>query len=514
MAFQHALSTNNYGTAKFIVSSSAANGTHTTIASAIADAVSGETIFIRPGTYTENLTLKAGVNLAAYDCDAFSGTVTISGKCSYSESGQVDMSGIRLQTNGDYALEVTGANASAIILTQCQVVNTNNTAINFTSSNAGSSINLNYCLTFVGATNALFTSSSAGSINCFWCQMSNSSTTASAMSAGSFQMSNCYSTDVFSFSSTSQIVIFNSSIRTFGINTTALTNSGTSSGKVINTYFESGTASAISVGGTLTVSGCVISSSNANAITGAGTLTYSGLSFIGSSTTINTTTKTQIPAIGTTGAVLQSNGAGALPSFSTATYPTTATANSLLYASASNVVSAGNPSGVPIKLGTATASNSASISFTSLISATYSTYLVILNNVLPATNGAALLLTYSTDNGSTYLNTNYRWAYTYTVPTANGRAGSASDSSISINNGVGNASGNGVSGHLYFYNLNVATNFPLVQGMTSAPDNASTTMLINTGNNSNTTGVNAIKFAYSSGNITSGTFTLYGIVIV
>jgi pectin methylesterase-like acyl-CoA thioesterase len=65
MTFTHALSTNNYGPAKFIVSSSAANGTHTTIAAALTSASTGDTIFIRPGTYTENLTLKAGVNLTA-----------------------------------------------------------------------------------------------------------------------------------------------------------------------------------------------------------------------------------------------------------------------------------------------------------------------------------------------------------------------------------------------------------------------------------------------------------------
>ena len=97
------LSTNTFCTAKWIVSPTATDGTHTTIAAALTAASSGDTIFIRPGTYTENLTLKAGVNLAAYDCDAFSGQVTISGKCSFSAAGQVDISGIRLQTNGDFA---------------------------------------------------------------------------------------------------------------------------------------------------------------------------------------------------------------------------------------------------------------------------------------------------------------------------------------------------------------------------------------------------------------------------
>lgn len=285
------LSTNTFCTAKWIVSPTATDGTHTTISAALTAASSGDTIFIRPGTYTENLTLKAGVNLAAYVCDAFSGQVTISGKCSFSSAGQVDISGIRLQTNGDYALEVTGAAVSTIFLNECQIVNTNNTAINFTSSNASASISLNYCATVVPATNGLFSSSSAGTINFFWCQSSCASTTASTNSGGgALQMSNCYWTDPLSISA-GNFIIVNSSLRTFGTNTTSVTTSGTSSGTISNCYIESGTASAISAGNILRVINCTISSSNTNAITGAGSLSSSGLQFSSTSSTINTTTQ-------------------------------------------------------------------------------------------------------------------------------------------------------------------------------------------------------------------------------
>lgn len=286
------LSTNTFGTAKWIVSSTLSNGTHTTIASALTSASSGETIFIRPGTYTENLTLKAGVNLAAYICDSPSGQVTISGKCSYSSAGQVNISGINLQTNSDYALEVTGSAASRVFLNECRVTNTNNTAINFTSSSASATIYLNYCSTAVGATNALFTSSSAGSINFWWCLMSSGSTTASSISAGAMQMSNCYCAESMSFSGTAQMIIFNSSIRTFGRNITCVTMTGTSSGFIANSLIQSGTASAISVGSQVIVTGCTIYTSNANAITGAGTISYAGLDFGNTSSTINTTTQT------------------------------------------------------------------------------------------------------------------------------------------------------------------------------------------------------------------------------
>lgn len=273
------LGSNTFGTAKWIVSDTASNGTHTTITDALADAVSGDTIFIRPGTYIENLTLKAGVNLASYEADGISGQVKIVGKCSFSATGAVYISGLMLQTNGDYALEVTGSNVSTIVLDQCYLVNSNNTAINYTTSNASSSIFLYYCLTSTPATNSLYTSSSTGSLNFFWCLLSSASTTASTMSAGSMQMANCYSSEPMSFSGATQIVIFNSTIRTFSTNTTCITTSGTTTGLISNCFIQSGTASAISVGNTLSLTNCTIFSSNADAIVGAGTVSYAGNSF-------------------------------------------------------------------------------------------------------------------------------------------------------------------------------------------------------------------------------------------
>jgi hypothetical protein len=273
------LGSNTFGTAKWIVSPTASNGTHTTIASALTSASSGDTIFIRPGTYTENLTLKAGVNLAAYECDAFSGQVTILGKCSFSSAGQVDMSGIRLQTNADYALEVSGSAASVIVLTQCQVVTTNNVAINFTSSSASASINLEYCQT-VAATNTLYTSSSAGTINFLWCQISGNSGAASTMSAGTMQMYNCYSVQPLAFSGTASFIIFNSDIRSYANNTTCVANTSSGAASILLSYLQSGSATAVTTTTPLSISNCVISSSNAAAISGAaGTLSHGGLTF-------------------------------------------------------------------------------------------------------------------------------------------------------------------------------------------------------------------------------------------
>ena len=134
------LGTNTFTTAKWIVSPTASDGTHTTIAAALTSASSGDTIFIRPGTYTENPTLKAGVNLSAYTCDALTPNVTISGKCTFTGAGTVSISGINLQTNSDFCLAVTGSAASIVYLNNCYINALNNTAISYTSSSSSSAI--------------------------------------------------------------------------------------------------------------------------------------------------------------------------------------------------------------------------------------------------------------------------------------------------------------------------------------------------------------------------------------
>src|ERR1044071_6553338 len=125
---------NNFGTAKWIVDSTAGQGTHTTIASALTSASSGDTIFIRPGTYTENLTLKAGVNLSAYSCDAYTPNVTIVGKCTHNTAGLISCSGIRFQTNSDFCIVLSGTSAPQLTLVNCWIQIENTTAISLANT--------------------------------------------------------------------------------------------------------------------------------------------------------------------------------------------------------------------------------------------------------------------------------------------------------------------------------------------------------------------------------------------
>ena len=162
------LSTNTFGTAKWIVSPTASDGTHTTIASALTSASSGDTIFIRPGTFTENISLKAGVNLCAYTCDAQTPNVTILGKCSASFNGTASLSGIQLKTNSDNCLAVTGSSDTVIYLVNCYINANNNTAVSYSSSGANSRVWFYSCNGNLATTGiAYFASSGAGTVKIF-----------------------------------------------------------------------------------------------------------------------------------------------------------------------------------------------------------------------------------------------------------------------------------------------------------------------------------------------------------
>ena len=93
---------------------------------------------------------------------------------------------------------------------------------------------------------------------------------------------------------TASITANNSWFFNAGINTTIFTIGGSATSVASNCYFESGTASALTVNGTLTLANCNITSSNAAAISGSGTFRWTGLGFTGTSSTITTTTQTPL----------------------------------------------------------------------------------------------------------------------------------------------------------------------------------------------------------------------------
>lgn len=289
------ISTNTFGVAKWIVDPVLSNGTHNTIASALASASSGQTIFIRPGSYTEDLTLKAGVNLCGFTGDQNHANVIVTGKMTASFSGVCSISNMQLVTNSDFALTLTGANATVVNLYGCGISATNNAPLNSTGSNAASGINMIGCNGNVGTTGIKLLNSTNGTHSWYDTLWVNTglSTTASTISAGALNVNNCVIGSPFTTSTTGLVVSKYTTWDTSGINTTALTVGGGISQSFYSIYL-SGSASAISISSTLASTNDMVTSSNTNAITGAGTIVYNPVSF-GSSTGVNVTTQTPAP---------------------------------------------------------------------------------------------------------------------------------------------------------------------------------------------------------------------------
>lgn len=320
-------------TARFIVASSTAGtgANFTTIASAITAAVAtgiNSTIFLQPGTYTENLTLPANINLCAFICDAYTPNVTISGTITKTTAGSSSISGIRLQTNSAALLAVTGSAASIVNLNDCYLNCTNTTGITFSVANTGSSINITNCSGDLGTTGiGIFSHSSTGLLFINNSRITNTggSSTASTCSAGILNMQFYNLASPITMSSTGSCTFEHGLIDTSGQNATCLTLGGGVQ-TIKWARFTSGSASAVSIGTVAGMEFCAVNSTNTNAITGAGTLSYSPVSFDGTSSTVNTTTQTPLrigPRIYTNGGISFDGGTNLLSTYTVGTFTPT-----------------------------------------------------------------------------------------------------------------------------------------------------------------------------------------------
>jgi hypothetical protein len=289
-------------TAKWIVNPIPnSGGNQVTIQNAINAASAGDTIVVMPGNtgiYTENLTLKAGVNIAAWAGDGLTPNVTILGKATASFAGTATISGINLKTNSDFFLVVSGSSATNINLLNCNLTCSNNTGISYTTSSSSSAINIYQCIGNLATTGiAYFSSSSPGSIVFFNSNFGNTgaSTTANSSSNGAIGLNNSQFTNPFSVTSSGNIQSLNGSINCKALNTTAVTTAGTGSTLLFNNIIYGGSATAITVGAGTTVSmtgACSVQTSNGTAaISGAGTLTYSPIAFTDIGNIVSVTTR-------------------------------------------------------------------------------------------------------------------------------------------------------------------------------------------------------------------------------
>ena len=282
---------NLFGTARFIVNPTAGLGNFTTVQAAITAASAGDTVFIMPAQYTENITLKNGVNLAGYNIFGGSGSRTqIIGKL-IDGGGVVNctLTNLALGTNSDFCIALTGS--GTVSLSNCRFNGNDNTILSLAGSAnlAMYSCSLNLLTTGI----AIFVNTGTGSFLFRQCSGDNSggSVTAST-STGAVGIHSSTFAYPIATSGAGTVNIFNSFIDNEAINTASLTTAGTGSSQISNSNIRSGTASAISIGSgtTVAVYKSTIDSTNTNPVTGAGTYksdetTYSNTGILPNPTT-------------------------------------------------------------------------------------------------------------------------------------------------------------------------------------------------------------------------------------
>ncbi len=341
-------STTDLHAARFIVS---AGGTtdganYTTIASAIAAAVTAggqQTVFIQPGSYTENLTLPVNIKLEAFGAKLIN-NVTINGKLTASYAGVSSLTGITLNNSGDYVVDITGSTFTTINFTDCRIGGSGVVELLHCGSNNGSML-FNNCSLTGFSTQAIF-NFTGGSLTADSTTFGGGATDPASTISGNGRLNLTYCFIA------AQIITSGTGIHTIGYCRFAAPFTHNSAGSSVVEFCKFGTASlsaiSIGTGATLDVIECSVSSTNTNAITGAGTIRFGQIDFYGTSASnvINTTTQTPIvsqlgelklksglayrvlcggttdggvtqnvASAGNAGEVLTSNGAAALPTW-------------------------------------------------------------------------------------------------------------------------------------------------------------------------------------------------------
>ena len=168
-----------------------------------------------------------------------------------------------------------------------------------------------------------------------------------------------------------------------------------------------------------------------------------------------------------------------------------------------------------VLLATNTPSTASTSDFTAFDNSTYSSYIFHFLNIKPGTNGSALMLRTSTDGGSSYDTSGYKYVH-HGYNTAGNEERDYSESAagvyITSANNWGGASNESLSGEVKLFNAG-ASEYTKITGTVSYDDDQAGLYLCNasiTGERSSAADVDAVQFLSTSGTVT-GTIKMYGV---
>jgi hypothetical protein len=159
-------------------------------------------------------------------------------------------------------------------------------------------------------------------------------------------------------------------------------------------------------------------------------------------------------------------------------------------------------------------SNDATVEFTGFNSALYDSYEFVLSHVLPASDNTFLYMRTSSNGGTSYdsNNSNYTTANSYDAYNTGNRGGAnTTNVMVLAPTGVGTASGEqGVSGVVELFSPHTTKRTYLSSDMVYEGSDGKHYRTTGVGARLSDAVVNGIRFYYSSGNLASGTITMYG----
>lgn len=172
-----------------------------------------------------------------------------------------------------------------------------------------------------------------------------------------------------------------------------------------------------------------------------------------------------------------------------------------------------NPSG-QVLVEQHTASSSSELVFTTCITSTYDDYEFRVVGALPATDGADLLVRFSTNGGSSYDSSGiYDRSHQY-VATNNTTAfaGSVNQTSMDLGGDQDNGATGGLDATLQLANPLGTTQYKRMHGLAIyAHDSVGEIFIRRSVLYRNASAVNAVRFFYDTGNIATGTIRCYGV---
>lgn len=287
----------------FIVDADPLYGTHTTIQSAVDDCAligTAQYVFIRPGTYIEDISLPQNVSLVNFAGDEYSCRVIIRGKMTVATGVASSATGIQFENPSGSLIDMT-AGTMFFTLIDCAVFASGGTAFllgpstNFIMDNCTGNLQ--------SALVSYFTAVGVNGGNCaitlYSCTLFNSllGTTANTLTYCNL---NVYNTRFYGNIVTTGSAAFELMFSHFGaFNSACFALTGGTGVVCTDCSFVSGSGTALTIGaGTgMFLYNCFVSSSNATAMSGAGFVNYTPIIF-NLTNTITVTTQTPIGSIG------------------------------------------------------------------------------------------------------------------------------------------------------------------------------------------------------------------------